>query len=526
LKYSREYVIALSLANLFFLKHWYGIILGGDEVYFSTTVIPNGAFSLLSCILLYSLLIFGLIVWAEKIKTPFLSHLIYLLVLLSAVVPLRHIQYFTQFSIKYPVLSYRYFLGDWGHVGNYFKLIILSGATLAAYFRWPRVFISGFRGIALVFSCAAIFSLGTFATYSLQDIFLRRNAASVTQEKHPPQIIWMLFDEMDEHYVTEGRPPGLPLPNFDKFRAESFYATNVHQPAGQTILSIPTYFTGKVVVQARPASRNDLAINFCNDRVQRHWEDLPNLLGEARARNYRTGILGWYHPYCRLFAGQYDYCRSFPFAENPMKATYLASVQETVWSPFYVYDTVRIHRKRYYRILEAAEDLARAGNIDFLFLHWSVPHPPEVLKRSEWKFFYPENAAAELYFNNLMAADRAFGRVRELMEQKGTWDSAYVIVTSDHGWRKAPAEPFPWEKRKAKFMHVPLLIKFPHQKEAVKYTSLFNGVLLHDILLQIMDGKLASVKDLPSWLTKATAESSYQPEYDKSGHPHYECEVY
>ena len=46
---------------------------------------------------------------------------------------------------------------------------------------------------------------------------------------------------------------------------------------------------------------------------------------------------------------------------------------------------------------------------------------------------------------------------------------------------------------------VPLIIKMPHQKEAIAYDKPFNAISLHNLVLDIYNNKVSKEKDLVRW---------------------------
>jgi hypothetical protein len=525
-KHYKDYLIALSLANFFFVYQWPSLFLGENEVYFSATVRPLDLYSLVSSIFIFAAFFFLILWMARTAKLPFSQHAFYLLLIAVCLIPLHQVQAISQVSVQWPFFSLSHFVGNWGPGGNRVKVVILGLMGLLLYFSLPRFFISCFRNVSLIFSAAAFLTLGKAGIYALEDNYHTESARSISSHSEKPiKIVWMLFDEMDEHYSTVGRPPEVDLPNLDKFRSEAFHATAVSSPANQTILSLPSYFTGKLVSRAELSRRNDLILQYCNDPKSYRWNKSFHLVSALHARNYRSGILGWYHPYCRIMKGEYEECLSFPFTERPHASTYLASVADLLAGPFHSHGTQEIHSLRYRRVKEAAIRFVDEKNFDFIFMHWPIPHLPTVIFPEAPTFRYPKNEGAESYFNNLIEADRVLGEVRTKMEQKGTWDDTVVIVNSDHGWRSVKPEGLPWEKEKNRYSRIPFMIKFPRKKTPLKYDKIFNGVLLHDIILAIANGKIRSSQQLAQWIQHESKVSPYQPYFDTPNIPKWKCDL-
>ena len=66
------------------------------------------------------------------------------------------------------------------------------------------------------------------------------------------RVLWLIFDEMDERLTFIDRPSGLRLPEIDRLRDESLWASNAFPPAGQTLLSMPSLINERIVTSAKP----------------------------------------------------------------------------------------------------------------------------------------------------------------------------------------------------------------------------------------------------------------------------------
>ena len=112
------------------------------------------------------------------------------------------------------------------------------------------------------------------------------------------------------------------------------------------------------------------------------------------------------------------------------------------------------------------------------------------------------------YLDNLELMDRSLGEVRRSMEDMGTWETATVLVTSDHWWKtgvqESSSQPLSTSEEAAfadRIGHrVPFLLKMAGQKEAMTYESAFNTVLTHDLLLALLRGKVCTPNSVVSWI--------------------------
>src|ERR1035441_4101834 len=85
-------------------------------------------------------------------------------------------------------------------------------------------------------------------------------------------------------------------------------------------------------------------------------------------------------------------------------------------------------------------------------------------------------------------------RIRSAMVSASLWETADVIMTSDHWWRYAAGLDGKMDQR------VPFAVRFPGGSQRTTYAEPFNTVALHDLTLAIVDGCVSSSSDVVAWL--------------------------
>lgn len=60
------------------------------------------------------------------------------------------------------------------------------------------------------------------------------------------RIVWLVFDEADQRLAFGERAATLKLPEFDRLRSQSLFATIAYPPANQTLSSMPALINGKL----------------------------------------------------------------------------------------------------------------------------------------------------------------------------------------------------------------------------------------------------------------------------------------
>jgi len=328
-----------------------------------------------------------------------------------------------------------------------------------------------------------------------------------------PRILWLVFDELDFRAAFVDRPDTVQLSEFDRFRQQAFHATNAQPPGRRTLVSMPSLISGIPVADARPAGPDDLLLTLAGSDTPVRWADQRNIFAEAAALGSRSGIVGWYLPYCRILGRSLDVCTWHDLTswDQPTYgvAQYMSAQIGIVINMFPLIGDDPAARERnkviatYLEMKREAMSLISDPDIDLVLVHWPVPHLPGVYNRLTDDFDYTGEST---YMDNLVLADRTLGELRRHMEDAGTWDETFILVTSDHWWRvnalQWPAvsqgrEPAPNRNEDPR---VPFTLKLSRQQKPVDYDKHFSTLLAHDLLLGILREELTSAEDVVHWI--------------------------
>jgi hypothetical protein len=303
------------------------------------------------------------------------------------------------------------------------------------------------------------------------------------------------------------------------------------------MLSLPALITGRLVAEAVPSSYNELALKFDGADSPAPWSAQPNVFSRAREIGAKTAVVGWYHPYCRVIGGDLTRC-SFTVVANDMDRLNQRLSQSMIehfralgraapvirevlpksvktgerWESSYVESLERMSRES----AAAATD----GALSLILIHFPAPHFPCQYDRRKNDFTLDDFAVKSRcnYFDNLKLVDRTFGELRRAMEQAGSWDNTFVLLSADHWWR---TEIWPrnqsWTeeelavKSKAADQHVPFMLKLKGQRDGVIYQPSFNTVLSQELILALLRGDLSAPADVTAWLdrTRSIEKSPY-----------------
>ncbi len=210
--------------------------------------------------------------------------------------------------------------------------------TAIAVFLLVAYLIKRFGGRVIKIASTAIllmlpFALLTFGQVALQLARFSDKAptapVSVTMAE-APRVVWLVFDEVDQRIAFAARPPSLKMPEMDRLRGESIYASNAYPPAGQTLLSLPALITGRFVSSAEAVNPSELMIKFEDSEQPVGWSTQPNIFSSARELGVKTALMGWYHPYCRIIGENLDTCFFYDVRKRTLSAVLLNQVRTLV----------------------------------------------------------------------------------------------------------------------------------------------------------------------------------------------------
>jgi hypothetical protein len=368
----------------------------------------------------------------------------------------------------------------------------------------------------------------------------RENPADFQDEPVAPvlknsagRIVVALFDELDLQ-LTNDHPREVPMPEWDRLRAESFYAERAVPTAYFTKEAIPGLSVGRYIALGTPKSTNTLLIKPAGESNAVEWKATSNLFSDARHASLNVGISGWYHPYCRLFG---DACVScfwspatgivrreetienldiptavaFQFRRVLMQIPglpYLKFLRADVGlRSAVVRQQERRRRQQEYRsIHEHALRLVADPAINVTYLHYPTPHMLSIFDRKTNDF---SDAEGTNYFDNLLLVDRTLGDIRRALEAAGLSEQTTLMVTADHPMRVAMYRDGLWNTemdehiKLAPTRHIPYVIKLAGQHQPAQYEKSFGSVVTKELVLAIATRRIRTTDQVVSWLDSA-----------------------
>ncbi len=262
------------------------------------------------------------------------------------------------------------------------------------------------------------------------------------------RLVWIVFDELSYDQVYGHRASDLALPNFDALRSESTVFTQA-QPIGiHTVKVLPSLLSGHVVDAYRFTFDNRLLVHDRGTHGYTQLGGAGTVFADAQKNGWRTAAVGWYNPYCTIYARSIDDCywMNRDRMDGPMAQD--ASFWSNVWSPVkqtaeqIVWPSradqaictygIQQRKKTYVDLEEHAAQVLTSDQADFVFLHLPVPHSPTIWNRERGNY---AQGCGGSYLDNLALADRELGNVLATLKTSPRWKDTTLIVEGDHSWR-------------------------------------------------------------------------------------------
>lgn len=499
----RDAAISLSLANLCLLNTWRSTIFNRHHEYFFQipNYAPRYAASLLNLLLL-AVTFWLAIFFARKSKKGVCLDLVKVVFLMVLLVPLNFV---------------RKFVLDWSvnevlHFGTPAITAALALSTIVLTIRFHRR-VAAFAAVTVLMLVPFCAVTMVRTSWFLSKSTWKPNADEKqlppmreTQRANEPRLLWIIFDELDQRVAFEKRNSGIELPNLNRFCNGALVATNAFPPAGTTLLSIPALTTGRLVAEAIPVSLSQMSLRFAGDGRLVKWSEAENVFSRARADGFNTAIVGWYHPYPRVFgrnlnAAEWSAIPSIDaFGGGNISHCVATQLLIDFW-PFY---EMRLFTKLYADSVLRCARLVTNSAFGLTLLHLSIPHTPVVHESIGGHiasvFAHPGGAD---YLNNLYWVDVTFGQLRLAMEQMELWDKTTVLVSSDHWWRTSKQLDRITDHR------VPFILKLANSIEPIVYRKQFNTVISADLITAVLKKEIQNTSEICSWLDQHESSGQY-----------------
>jgi Type I phosphodiesterase / nucleotide pyrophosphatase len=347
------------------------------------------------------------------------------------------------------------------------------------------------------------------------------------------RVVWLLFDEFDQHLAFDERPAGVELSELDRLRSESLVANRVLQTSNATVIAVPSLLSGEAFDLTQPMDARTLWVKQAGSETFWDWRDQPNVFQQARRWGANTSLIGWQLPYCRLIGDSLVHCFEQP-GGHPANALLreIQASEEGVWAnvgflfQLQMQNLIDLFRpqeealssdvrdafvqRRQLRQFVAIRDRAYREiadpQMDFVFVHFPTPHLFAIYDRHRANFTLSPDTN---YLDNLALVDRTVGEIRDILEKAGMWGSTTLMVTSDHAVRPSMWHGrYNWPPAFEQLIGpgaprtVPFILKLAGQHEGVVYEPSVSNVSATQLSLAALSGEVATPKQAVTWLTR------------------------
>jgi sulfatase-like protein len=529
----KNLVTAFSLGTLVFIRRWYdmenlNLLEAGGLNYFRSA--PPGITLLISTILssLVVSAVFWLAwLWVERHSTPGrrrFAHCAFLLVLLFPLESVR--RYWNTVTGKFDVGSNVALWAVEGVVAAGF-VMLLFGNTRVVY---PARKVATW--LTLLLPALLIDFTMTRLGMEPPDAYAPRPpAAMLPSRPSSPRIVWLVFDELDQHMVFDRRPADLELPEIDRLRSEGLMADHAAEISTHTTIALPSLLSGRLFTEAHPGGADVLQLQPEGSKQPVAWESQANVFGRARDLGVNSALAGWHHPYCRVIGDQLVHCFAVPSTHSTAALTVeahaerdgvrgtiprlfqrqlynladmLHSSEEPNSERFRDTEIQQDQQRQYLAIREAAYREAADPRVGLLFVHFPTPHPFPIYDRRSHTF---ELRAGLDYFDNLALVDRTIGELRRTLEQAGLWKRTALLIGGDHGLRAAQWKgQLGWTEEMDRLagaytpLDVPFLLRLPGSTQPATVTRSFSSVISAEVVLSVLRGEISTPAQAAAWL--------------------------
>lgn len=313
----------------------------------------------------------------------------------------------------------------------------------------------------------------------------------VAQSGNRSSTFVFLFDELSYRFVYAD---GVVRPDLPHLRRLSDRATNyaaASAPGDETITSIPGLLAGRRFFDVDAEGDAIYEVLPDNRRVPLDLLGRDSLFVQARAAGFRTEVVGYYLPYCRLLTGAVDACRAFSFYNystiaggfspvNPVLTTLILWPYQPPFGMLKVPAFNRLQRGILSKTMEAAIGDLEPDTRQFRLIHFPVPHLPFVFDRDGYNpADDPMRKDAENYTRQLEYVDTIAGVLLGALDKAGVLESSTVVIMSDHEYR--------WpQKVKSEAAHIPLIVKHLGQSTRQVVT---DPVRAEQVLARLITGR-------------------------------------
>ena len=469
-----EWLVALSLANFCYLRTWDAIL---DS---NANITPSAYLVAIGNVLLLAALFWCGYALVRRLDNPWVTRLALLVPAALVLVPFHAIGsiYFSEDASKLRLV----------YGAALVAAAIILWSHRARVFSWHLL-----RILAPVVLITFGQALWRAATYDAER-WARPAPPLTAGAEGRPRLLWIIFDEWDYGLTFDPRPEWLRTPELDRLQSASFHASRAVPPGAETDVSIPRLLAGDMA-----AKRTEL-------------RTAPNIFDTVKADGLNAAVSAWYIDYCDMFGRSLAACWSTAAdpARNSMGArpAEIAANQvrylfeSTYRSPFGQSFGTKRHILDYDVVMRGALEAAASPGLDFVFLHFPIPHPPLFYDRTTGRYDLGDTPLVSLtrrdaarYLDAIELVDSTFGRLRRALESAKLWDRTHLIISSDHAARNRERI-----RAGAPDRRVPFIVRAAGSPAELAYGTPFNTVLTADLAMAMIRGEVRTAEQVRTFI--------------------------
>jgi arylsulfatase A-like enzyme len=305
---------------------------------------------------------------------------------------------------------------------------------------------------------------------------LRGDRRSAQGSSKPPNIVFMLADDLGYADVSCYGRPDLGTPNIDHIAAKGVRFQQAYANSAVCTATRVALITGRYQYRLRVGLEEPLAGNP-NIGLPPEHPTLPSLLKKA---GYRTTLVGKWHlgvlPKFGPLQSGYEHFYGFRGGAVDYYTHAGGGNKEDLWD-----DDVPIHQTGYLtellgsRAVEVINNSARSRQPFLLSLHFNAPHWPwegpgdlaesqRLAQPGSVGLFDIDGGTQKTYRRMIEAMDAQVGRVLQALEANGLTENTIVIFTSDNGGERF-ADTWPFTGKKTELLEgglrIPAVVSWP-----------------------------------------------------------------
>src|SRR5690348_6362817 len=314
---------------------------------------------------------------------------------------------------------------------------------------------------------------------------LRGDRTTLQQSSKPPNIVYMVADDLGYADVSCYGRPDLRTPNIDHIAANGVRFLQAYANSAVCTATRVALITGRYQYRLRVGLEEPLA-NNPDVGLEPSHPTLPSLLKKA---GYSSTLIGKWHlgvlPKFGPLKSGYDHFYGFRGGAVDYYSHSNQAARDDFWD-----DDVPLHQAGYLtellgnRAVEVVEQYAKSRQPFLISLHFNAPHWPweapgdeaesQRLRSAGNGLFDLDGGSQATYQRMIEAMDRQIGRVLRALDAHGLTGNTVVIFTSDNGGERF-ADTWPFTGKKTELLEgglrIPAVISWPGRIPRGRTTS-------------------------------------------------------